>query len=96
MPFVQVEDLSFDEVNLDKFAEHGVSARQVRQLLDDPFLVLPNRRNRRAPYLLLGRDHGGACLAVPIEPTGDPEVWRPVTAWLCKESERAILTRHGL
>jgi hypothetical protein len=40
---------------------------------------------------VIGHDNGGACIAVPVEPTHDPSVWRPITAWPCKQSERAKL-----
>jgi hypothetical protein len=50
-----------------------------------------NRKGRRAPYLVIGEDHGGACIAIPIEPTYDEAIWRPVTAWPCKAHERSRL-----
>jgi len=72
---------------------HGLSSRQVVQVLENPYLIVPNRKGRSAPYLLIGLDHGGGCIAIPILPTHDPAVWRPITAWRCKESERAQLGR---
>jgi uncharacterized DUF497 family protein len=89
-----ITDLWFDDDNEDKLAQHGLSRRQVLQVLENEHLVVRNRKGRRAPYLLVGRDHGGMRIAVPIEPTRDPMVWRPVTAWRCKESERARLDRR--
>jgi Protein of unknown function (DUF1524) len=69
----------------------GLNARQVGQILDGPHVVVRNRKRRRALYLVVGTDYGGACIAVPIEPTHDPLVWRPVTAWRCKDRESALL-----
>ena len=89
-----VTDLLFDDENEDKIANHGLSARRVLQVLDQEHLLVPNRKGRRASYLLIGTDHGGACIAIPIEPTHDPAVWRPVTAWLCKDNELARLQRR--
>lgn len=83
----------FEDDNEAKLAVHGVRSEQVEQLLDD-FIVARNRRGRRAAYLVIGRDWGGACIAVPIEPTHDPAIWRPVTGWRCKESEAAYLRRR--
>lgn len=88
-----IDDFLIDDENDFKFAEHGVPTRRVLQILDGEFVVVKNRRGRRAPYLVIGRDHGGACIAVPIEATGVSGLWRPVTAWWCKESERAMLPR---
>lgn len=85
--------LLFDDENEEKFATHGVRPAQVEQILDDDYIVVRNRKGRRAEYLLVGRDWGGACIAVPVEPTHDPALWRPVTAWPCKETERNRLER---
>ena len=80
-----------DAENEAKFAEHGLTSRQVVQVLDSPHLIVPNRRRCRATHIVIGRDHGGVCIAIPIEPTHDDAVWRPVTAWRCKASELARL-----
>jgi len=90
-----IEAFLIDDENEEKFASHNLSARQVVQVLDNEYLVVRNRRRRRARYLVIGRDNGGACIAVPIEPTHESTVWRPVTAWPCKEVERASLKREG-
>jgi uncharacterized DUF497 family protein len=87
----QVLGFAFDDENSDKIARHGLSERQVLQVLENEFLLLRNRKERRASYLVIGQDHGGACIAIPIEPTYDEVIWRPVTAWPCKGSERAKL-----
>ncbi len=88
---LNVADFLFDDENVDKIAEHGLSARQVRQILGSPYYVGPNRKRRRASHILIGLDNGGTCITVPIERTLDLLVWRPVTAWPCKGSERARL-----
>ncbi len=43
--------------------------------------------------MLIGKDNGGACITIPIEPTIDKAIWRPVTGWYCKESELTALTK---
>ena len=91
-----VHTFVMDEDNMEKFAGHGLTERQVDQVLDSPFLHFRNRSRRRAERLLIGRDHGGQCIVVPIEPTRDPGVWRPVTAWRCGDTYEARLTKEGL
>ncbi len=90
-----IEILAFliDDENRDKFAHHGLSADQILQVLDDRFVTYRNRRGRRASHVVLGRDYGGACIAIAVEPTDDLTCWRPVTGWPCKRSERTLLTR---
>ena len=92
---MEIEDFAFDDRNIDKFAAHGLTDRQVRQVLGNSYLVLKNRKTGSAPFLVIGRDNGGRRIAVPVMPTDEPGVWRPVTAWPCKEAENIILGRRG-
>lgn len=87
----RVADFVFDDENVDKMWEHGIRQEQVRQVLDNRPAIVVNRKGRRGLYMIIGRDNGGACITVPIEPTADVLVWRPITAWPCKESEEARL-----
>jgi uncharacterized DUF497 family protein len=84
-PFV--EDFAFDEENEEEMAAHGVSPEQLLQVLDRPYRVRKNRRQRRASHLIIGRDRQHQCIAIPIEPTHVRGLWRPVTAWYCKHHE---------
>lgn len=99
MPSIpRIVGFDFDDDNVEKFASHGLTDRRVSQVLDNEFVVVRNRTGRRSAYLVIGRDHGGACIAVPVEPTRWPGLWRPTTAWPCKYQERAALERgqrHG-
>ena len=88
----RIESFLFDEVNEEKFHAHGLTPLQVNQVLDNDHVILPNRQRRTGSYLIIGKDDGGACVAVPVTPTHDPLVWRPVTAWYCKEREKSLLT----
>lgn len=91
MPSVVVDAFVIDEENEAKFWSHGLTPEQVIAVLYYPRRIRRNRKARRASHLLIGRGHLGQCLAVPIEPTADPTVLRPVTAWPCKPSEWALL-----
>jgi hypothetical protein len=86
-----VEALLVDDDNEEKFWQHGITADQVLQILDGVYRIKRNRKERRASHLLVGRDRQGHCLAVPIEPTHERGVWRPVTAWYCKDHEAGWL-----
>jgi hypothetical protein len=87
-----IEALLIDDENEDKCWSHGIGAWQVLQLLEGVHTIRRNRKNRRAQYLLVGRDRQGFCIAVPIEATHDERTWRPITAWYCKPHESAWLT----
>ena len=83
----------FDDENEEKIGRRGFTPWQLEEVLEDQHLVVPNRKRRRAAYLIIGRDYGGTCIAIPVEATHEPDLWRPITAWRCKDSERARLER---
>jgi len=91
MADVLVEQFYWDDFNIDKVAQHSLRAEYVDEVLYGAYRVDENRASGRAPYLLIGRTEDGQCVAIPIEPTNDPAVWRPVTAWRCKPFEWARL-----
>lgn len=82
-----IEAFLIDEDNEDKFWAHGLAVAHVLQVLDGPHRIKRNRHERRASHLVVGLDRQGRCIAVPVEPTHEYGVWRPVTAWFCKIHE---------
>ena len=82
-----IQAFVLDDVNEGKFAVHAVTAEQVLQVLENRHVILRNRGERRATHIVIGMDDEGSCIAVPVEPTYDPGLWRPITAWYCKRSE---------
>ena len=68
-------------------AIHGLTPERILEVLDRPFLMVGNRKGRRASHLIVGRDRTGACISIPVEATAERGIWRPVTAWSCKVHE---------
>lgn len=89
MSRLEIYEFAFDDVNIEEFARHGIRWEQVDQVLDNPFATQRNRKQRRATYLVIGMDNGRRYLSVPIEPTHESTLWRPVTAYPSKYSEIA-------
>ena len=89
----RIEAFLIDDENEEKIAAHGLSVYQVMQILGNVHVVLRNRKRRRGFYLIVGRDDGGACIAVPVEPTYEATLWRPITAWPCKTHEKTVLEK---
>lgn len=89
----RIEAFLIDDENEDKFSVHGLSARQVTEVLENSHVVLRNRRQRRGLFLVVGRDNSGGCIAIPVEATHQRALWRPITAWPCKLQEQAALDR---
>lgn len=88
---IAIVGFDFTERAEDKFWEHRIVREQVEAVLDYPWTVLRNRAGRTAPFVLIGRDDQSRCLAIPIVPTDDQLIWRPITAWYCKRGEAAKL-----
>jgi hypothetical protein len=94
MPRIEIADFEFSDRIVAKFRRHGIGTEQVYAVLGNFRITIRNRKERAASHILLGTDDQGRCLAIPIVPTDDPYVWRPITAWYCKPSEVAILRRR--
>ena len=91
---IRIVEFVFDDENQEKFAGHGLTARRVDQILDNPpYVVVRNRKFRRGGYRVIGVDDGDACIVVPIEATKQRGVWRPITAWLCTPQQNELLRR---
>jgi len=90
----RIDDFLFDEENEEEITSHGLSIIRVLQILENVSITMPNRKQRRGQYLIVGRDNGGTCISAPIEPTFKKGLWRPITAWPSKKSEEAILKKR--
>jgi hypothetical protein len=88
-----IEDFLIDDLNEIKIGSHGLSVRQIIQVLENKHIIIPNRKRRRGLYLIIGMDNGGNCIAFPVERTYNSSLWRPITAWFCKDSERTLLEK---
>jgi hypothetical protein len=88
---IEIARLEITETGHRKLWSHRVVFAQMEAVLLGRHVVIRNRSERAAPYLLIGRDEQGQCLTAPIVPTDDPLVWRVITAWYCKPSEAAKL-----
>jgi hypothetical protein len=89
-----IDDFAMDDINENEIAEHGITQRQLFEVLDSHHHIKKNRRGRRATHMVIGRDQQGQCIAIPVEPTTVRTTWRPVTAWFCKPHEWGWLPRH--
>jgi len=88
-----IRGFAWDDENEEELARHGLTLAQVDEVLSSTHLVQRNKRRRRATHRIVGRDNGGAYLTIPIQPTTDSAIWRPVTGWRSTDSERALLER---
>jgi hypothetical protein len=93
---MQVDDFAIDEVNEEKFERHGVTVREVLQVLHGgEFRMFRNkgRRSENAAYVIIGVTLGGRFLTIPVDSTPIPGQWRPRTAWESSASEQMSYSR---
>ncbi len=78
---MDVLELEFDERNTEEIARHGVTAREVEQVLYGEPKFFRNKKRHAAPTIMVGLTRGGRLLTVPIAPTAIEGIWRPATAF---------------
>jgi uncharacterized DUF497 family protein len=86
---LDVAELEVDDMNEKEMANHGISAHEIFQLLDDRIEVFRNKKGRSAQLIMMGMTHGGRVIVAPIVRTAVEGQWRPVTAWEASAPERA-------
>jgi hypothetical protein len=94
-----VTQLLATEVALDKLGARGISTGEAGQTLWNRHVVIknlrgsPERPQRDARRLLIGRTDAGRILTLVIEETIDPTTWLLITGWESTRAERMILDR---
>jgi uncharacterized DUF497 family protein len=91
MANITVFEFRISERAESKFWQHGITRRQLNELLDNRLVAITNRKRRAARHIVIGRDNNGHRIVVPVMPTENPIIWRPVTAWYCEPSEATKL-----
>jgi hypothetical protein len=86
---VYVDELEIDEYNTVEMARHGVTPREVRQVLNNAPRFFRNKRGHRATHIMIGPTDGGRMLTVPLTPTSIRGEWRPATAFDAGRGDRA-------
>ena len=88
---IEVDDYDYNESEMHR---HGVSVREVLQVVEGEFELLQNANVHTATHLIVGKTLGGRWLTIPIAPTSQPGVWRPATAFPARKADRAKLKRQ--
>jgi hypothetical protein len=88
---IRIDELEFDDLNVDKLGKHAITPTEVVQLLDHGYTVRRNKKTGSGDRQLIGRTHGGRCLTIVLVETPVAGRWRPITGWECTEPERSLL-----
>ena len=87
---VEVHILEWDEAGEEHIAEHGLTVREVNQIAANPHLIVRNRKDRRAHYLMIGSTHGGQVVTVALQKTREAGTWRVATAYAATEAQQRV------
>lgn len=97
MPDV-VRELLLTVAAIKKLGTRGISEREVRQLVDNRYVIGANRgrrqrsaRKTRTRRIVVGRTDGGRVLALVVQRTLEPTSWTVVTGWSSTKRERKML-----
>lgn len=86
--------LILDEHNLEEMGRHGVSKREVEQVISNRHITAANPRGEPGSILLKGETDGGRVLTIPLASSDDPTTWRPATAFDASADQRATFSRR--
>jgi uncharacterized DUF497 family protein len=87
----RIAELEFDDYNIEELGKHGVSPKEVVQILSNQFTIRRNKTSGTGERQLIGETNGGRILTIILAPTYIPDRWRPVTGWDSTDPERRAL-----
>lgn len=88
---IRIAELEFDEDNESELAAHGITAKEVLEILENRFTVRRNKKSRAGVRQLIGYTNGDRVLTIVLAQTHMPDRWRPVTGWDSTPPERKVL-----
>jgi hypothetical protein len=80
MPTLEIDGLYFDQLNMEKMAQYNVTIREALEMIDGSPKGFRNH-SEGAPWILVGATRSGRMLTMPLDPTAEPAIWRPRTAY---------------
>lgn len=89
-----IYSLEIDDDVEDHIARHGVTVRELMEVLENPHLTYPNADEGEGRMYLLGFTSKGRPLKASLAPTADSGTWRPVTAFPATPDDIKLFTRY--
>lgn len=82
---IRVDELGWDETNLEHCARHGRTAESVRSKA--PEFFRETRKGRTGTHAMVGPSTDSRFRTVKIKRTSRQWAWRPITGWPSTKSE---------
>ena len=86
---MEIRGLVWRSGNVAKLAAHGISQREVREIVAVDRWVTTVHPDYPDQVRIIGPTRAGRLLTIAMEATDDPVVWRPVTGWPSTDEEIA-------
>ena len=93
MTGVRIVDIEWDDRASEHLARHGVTVREVIQILRNRHLARRSRQGANR-VTLTGETDGGRLLEIAFDPSSEEGTWRLVTAFDAGAEARARFRRH--
>lgn len=85
---IRVDELEWDETNLEHCARHGLTAEIAESVRSkEPEFFRETRKGRTGTHAMLGPSTEGRFWTIKLKRTSREGVWRPITGWPSTNSE---------
>ena len=92
---MEIESFEWDSDNEAKIADR-FDPNEIDEVLESPHTIIRNKRNRAGTHRVIGRSYSGRVITIVVTPTGQPGIWRPVTAWPSDKEELTHAEKAGI
>lgn len=85
---IRVDELQWDETNLEHCARHGLTAEIAEGVRSDaPEFFRETRKSRTGTHAMVGPCADGRVWTIKMKRANHQGVWRPITGWPSTKSE---------
>ena len=84
---MEVRRLLWWQENVEKLAVHGITQDEVLEVIELDWWVVYVHPDYPEQVRIVGPTRGGRLITVALDPTDQPELWRPITGWEATRGE---------
>ena len=78
---MEVRRLTWRRANVEKLATHGITQQEVLEVLQVDHWVVYVHPDYPDEVRIVGPTRSGRLITVALDPTDEPDRWRPITGW---------------
>jgi hypothetical protein len=84
---VNIREIIRSATNEEKLAAHGISWAEIVEMVDSDSWVPTSHPDYPEQVRIVGRTRTGRWLTIVLDPSEEPDTWRPVTGWVSDRHE---------